>query len=477
MNRPIVRVFVFVVVLFALLVGFTSRWTVFEAASLRNNQLNRRALLAAERIARGRITASDGTVLARSVRSPEGTYARTYPTGELFAHAVGYYYTDLGAAGLERYRNEDLSGHTETEFQTILDQLQGKQQQGNEVVSTLNPSAQRTAVSALEGHRGAVVAIEPATGAVRVMASAPSFDPNSLASPRAYTRLAREGLGSPLVNRATQFGYAPGSTFKVVTASAAIDSGDFTSSSTINGKNGVVVSGVPLHNDNNESFGEITLKEALAKSVDTAWAQVAEKVGKQTLGRYMSRFGFDRKPSLDYPADEMSSSGEYEGSQLLAPTDPRVDVGRMGIGQDKLRVTPLQMAGVAAAVANHGTLMTPHLTERVVDPEGRTVETIKPHVRAQVMKPSTAAAVTEMMEAVVNEGTGTPAQISGVPVAGKTGTAETQFGSAINNVWFIAFAPANAPRIALAVTVEKVPGFGATYAAPVAKRVMEALLR
>jgi len=204
---------------------------------------------------------------------------------------------------------------------------------------------------------------------------------------------------------------------------------------------------------------------------------VAEHVGKATMGRYMDRFGFNHKPKLDYPTDQMSSSGEYEGGRLLAPTDPRVDVGRMGMGQDKLRVTPLQMAQVAAAVANHGQLMTPHLTERIVDPEGRTVETIKPHVQSTVMKPSTAAAVTEMMEAVVREGTGTPAQIPGVQVAGKTGTAETQFGSAINNVWFIAFAPARAPRIAVAVTVEKVPGFGATYAAPVAKRVMEALLK
>ncbi len=477
MNRPIVRVFGLVVLLFALLVGFTSRWTVFESASLRNNALNRRGLLEQERIARGRILASDGTVLARSVRSPEGTYQRTYPTDELFAHAIGYDFTDLADSGLERFRNNILSGNTESEFQTILNQLQGRQPQGDDVVTTLDPQAQRVAVAALEGHRGSVVAIEPATGAVKVIASAPSFSPNALASPKTFSKLSQEGLGSPLVNRATQFGYAPGSTFKVVTATAAIDSGQYTSSSLISGRNGVVVSGVPLHNDNNESFGEITLKEALAKSVDTAWAQVAEHLGKQTLGRYMERFGFNHKPKLDYPSEQMSSSGEYEGSRLLAPTDPRVDVGRMGIGQDKLRVTPLQMAEVAAAVANHGKLMTPHMTERIVDPEGRTVETIKPHVQAAVMKPSTAAAVTEMMEAVVNEGTGTPAQIPGVQVAGKTGTAETQFGSAINNVWFIAFAPARAPRIAVAVTVEKVPGLGATYAAPVAKQVMEALLK
>jgi peptidoglycan glycosyltransferase len=172
----------------------------------------------------------------------------------------------------------------------------------------------------------------------------------------------------------------------------------------------------------------------------------------------------------------MSASGEYLGENLLAPRNERVDVGRMGIGQDKLRVTPLQMAEVAAAVANHGKLMVPHLTERIVDPEGRTVTQISPRVQSVVMKPSTAAAVTGMMEAVVREGTGTPAQIPGVQVAGKTGTAETQIGTSINNAWFIAFAPAADPRVAIAVTVKGVSGYGATFAAPVAKQVMEVLL-
>jgi peptidoglycan glycosyltransferase len=190
----------------------------------------------------------------------------------------------------------------------------------------------------------------------------------------------------------------------------------------------------------------------------------------------MSRFGFDRKPELDYPADEMSSSGEYHGGHLIAPTSSLVDVGRMGIGQDKLEVTPLQMAEVAAAVANRGKLMKPHLLERIVNADGRTVGRISPSVQADVMKPSTAAAVTAMMEAVVNEGTGTAAQIPGVQVAGKTGTAETQLGQAINNAWFIAFAPASAPRVAIAVTLRGVPGFGGAFAAPVARQVIERLL-
>ena len=190
----------------------------------------------------------------------------------------------------------------------------------------------------------------------------------------------------------------------------------------------------------------------------------------------MDRFGFNRKPQLDYPAEEMSITASIEGERLVSPLSPLVDVGRMGIGQDKLEATTLQMAEVAAAVANHGTLMVPHMTARVVDPEGRIVQTIAPRVQSVVMKRSTASAVTTMMEAVVNEGTGTTAQIPGVQVAGKTGTAETQIGTAINNVWFIAFAPARNPRVAIAVTLQAVPGYGAAFAAPVAREVMERLL-
>jgi peptidoglycan glycosyltransferase len=481
MNQPIVRLFGLVIVMFALLLAFTSRWTIFEASSLRENPLNARALLEQQRIDRGRILAGNGSVLARSVRSSassgsESVYERTYPTGEEFAHAVGYYFIDRGRTGLERFRNAALNGQSGTNVQTILDQLQGKKRQGEDLYTTLEPGAQQVANAALAGHEGAVVALEPRSGAVKVMASSPGYDPNALRSARSYEKLVKDSSGKPLVDRATQFGYAPGSTFKVVTATAAIDTGAFTRESTVSGRDNVRISGVPLQNDENESFGQITLTQALAKSVNTVWAQVAERLGKRTMARYMSRFGFDRKPQLDYPSKEMSSSGEYSGARLLSPTSRLVDVGRMGIGQDKLEVTPLQMAEVAAAVANRGRLMVPHMTARIVDRDGRTVQRIAPHVQAIVMKRSTAAALRAMMEAVVNEGTGTPAQIPGVQVAGKTGTAETQIGTAINNVWFIAFAPASAPKVAIAVTLKGVPGQGASFAAPIARQVMERLL-
>jgi peptidoglycan glycosyltransferase len=476
-NKPIIRLYGLVVVLFALLVAFTSRWTIFEAGALRQNALNRRALLQQERVQRGKILAGDGTVLARSVRGREGTYRRTYPTGPLFAQTVGYSYIDLGQSGIERYRNPALDGETSaTNLQAILDQLQGKRRQGDEVITTLDPAAQRTAISALGEHRGAVVALNPRTGAVEAMASTPSYDPNLLRSPSAYERLTHNSSGTPLVNRATQFGYAPGSTFKVVTATAAIDTGQYTPQSLLSGKDGILVSGVPLSNDEHESFGQLTLTEGLVKSVNTVYAQVAEGLGSRTLARYMNRFGFDRKPQLDYPSEQMSISGEYLGQRLLAPSSRYVDVGRLGIGQDKLQVVPLQMAEVAAAIANHGRLMVPHLADRIVDPEGSTVLTVAPRVQSVVMRPSTAASVTAMMEAVVTEGTGTAAQIPGVQVAGKTGTAETQIGAAVNNAWFIAFAPAQSPRVAIAVALQDVPGQGAEFAAPVARQVMETVL-
>jgi peptidoglycan glycosyltransferase len=477
MNRPIVRLYGFVGLLFALLVAFTSRWTIFEASSLRENPLNARALLEQQRIDRGPILAADGTVLARSVRGAEGVYGRSYPNGEEFAHAIGYSYIDLGSSGLERFRNAALNGQTGTNLQSILDQLQGKKPRGDTVYTTLVPSAQRVAESALAGRKGAVVALEPHSGALTVMASSPGYDPGALGSVRSYEKLTSDTRGKPLVNRATQFGYAPGSTFKIVTATAAIDTGAFSPQSTLSGRDGIPISGVPLGNDDGESYGQISLTQALAKSVNTVWAQVSERLGKPTLARYMTRFGFDHKPRLDYPANEMSASGEYLGSRLLSPTSSRVDVGRMGIGQDKLEVVPLQMAEVASAVADRGRLMVPHMTSRIVDSEGQTVQRIEPQVQAVVMKPSTATAVTAMMAAVVNEGTGTEAQIPGVQVAGKTGTAETQIGAAINNVWFVAFAPAAAPKVAIAVTLQGVPGQGAAFAAPVAKQVMESLLR
>jgi len=471
-TTPIVRLFGLVVVLFALLIAFTSRWTVFEARGLRDNPLNRRALLDELTIKRGLIRAGDGTVLARSVPAGGGTWRRTYPTGDLFSQTVGISFPARGIAnsGLERSRNDALLGEG-NELSSVFRELRGSQRVGDNVETSLDPAAQRTAIAGLGGRAGSVVALDPRTGAVKVMTSIPSFDPGAFAQ-------ARTAPGSPLLNRATQASYPPASTFKVVTAAAALDTGRYTPDSVLDGSSPQIVSGVPLNNDGGQSFGPISLTEALTFSVNTVWAKVGESLGRATMGRYMKRFGFYSKPELDYPDDQMLASGEYYRGRLLSPLSPRIDVGRLAIGQDKLQVTPLQMAEVAAAVANRGRLMRPHLTARIVDTDGRTRDRIEPGAQSTVMKPSTAATLSQMMTRVVAEGTGTAAALQGIQVAGKTGTAQVgPTGAGLTQPWFIGFAPVEHPRVAVAVTVERTDGgFGGTEAAPIAADVMRVLL-
>ena len=473
MTTPIIRLYMLVIVLFALLVAFTSRWAVFEAQALRDNPANRRALLEEQRIDRGLIRAADRrTVLARSVPARGDTYRRTYPEGGLFAHAVGYSFVNLGRAGLERSRNSALVGQRD-DVTSIVDQLRGRRREGDDVVTTLNPRAQRVALEALGGRRGSVVALDPRSGAVRVMASLPDFDPNQV--PSRFPALNRQE-GSPLFNRATQASYPPGSTFKVVTAIAAIDTGRYSPSSVVSGRNGKLIGGVPLNNFGGQDFGSVDLTTALTKSVNTVWAEVAENLGRRTMGNYMTRLGFYRRPPLDYPPDQVRPSGEYMNGRLLSPTSRFIDVGRMGIGQDKLALTPLQMAMVAGAVANDGKLVDPHLTDRVVDPDGRVVDEVT-RSETRVMKKTTADAVAQMMAGVVREGSGTAAALQGIEVAGKTGTAETNVQQGITQPWFIAFAPIDKPRAAIAVTIERsAGGTGGEEAAPIAKQVLEALL-
>jgi len=477
MNAPITRLFVLVIVLFAVVVGATAWWSVFTQDDLEANAKNRRETLTQQRVRRGVIRAADGTVLARSEERTDKTYTRRYPAKGLFAHALGYSYARIGRSGLELSRNDVLAGERE-ELTSVFDELRGRQQEGDDLFTTLDIKAQKVALEGLAGRRGSVVAIEPATGAVRVMASNPGFDPAALRARETFEALNRD-KSSPLFNRATQGGYVPGSTMKVVTATAAIDSGRYTPQSQVDGRNGKPVSGVPLNNFGKASFGPTDLTTALTKSVNTVWAEVAEKVGKSTMERYMKRFGFYDEPPIDLPGFQVLPSGVYRGSpsKLVSPTSETVDVGRMGIGQEKLRVTPLQMAMVAAAVGNNGTLMQPHIMARAVDRDGRTTEKIDPVEQADVMKPSTARQVGEMMTKVVNEGSGTAAALAGIDVAGKTGTAEKNVAQRLNQPWFIAFAPTRDPKVAIAVTIESsIGGTGGEIAAPIAKRVMQSLL-
>ena len=480
MNAPILKLFALILVLFAALAGMTSYNSVIKAEDYRDNDLNKRPQIEQALVKRGVIRARDGSLLARSVKGDDDIYRRRYSPGALrFSHVLGYDYAlTIGRAGLERSRNDALAGEKD-EITSIVDDLSGKRKVGDNVITNLDPAAQQIALNALGGRRGSVVAIEPATGKVRVMASSPGFDPSSLRDSEVFSRLNRED-NSPLFNRATQAGYVPGSTMKVVTAAAALDSGKFTPDSTVVGKSPIDVSGVPLKNFSDAQFGAITLTTALTNSVNTVWAQVAETIGDDTYADYMERFGFGSDPPLDYPDGQMSPSGVFDVKQQkpIAVDSGRVDIGRVAIGQERLRVTPLQMATVAATVANGGMRMKPHITNRTVDADGRTVERIEPEEAERVMSEESAAQLTEMMANVVREGTGTAAALSGIEVAGKTGTAELNIPQRLNQPWFIGFAPRSRPKVAIAVTLENLVGAqGGTVAAPIAKRVMESLLR
>ena len=478
MNKPIGRLFLVVLVMFAGLAGATSWWTVVKADELNTEYTgqNRRDVLRGLKVRRGLVRAADGTVLARSVRDREGIYSRRYPEGELFAHAVGYSYASIAQSGIEQSRNDLLSGER-GELGNVFAELLGRADSGDDVFTTLDPKGQRAALQALGGRKGAVVAIEPETGAIRAMVSTPGYDPNAFRRRGVFGELSEDEANSPLLNRATQAGYQPGSTMKVATAIAAIDSGRFSPDSRVNGRNGKEISGVPLNNFGRASYGDITLTEALTFSVNTVWAEVAETLGKATMDRYMDRLGFGADPPLDYPDDQMLPSGNYRKGRLIPPTSRFVDIGRMGIGQALLRVTPLQMAQVAAAVANDGELMEPRLVEKVVDRDGRTKEEIQPDEQSQVMSRESARQVARMMASVVREGSGTAAALQGIEVAGKTGTAEIDVARDIAQPWFIGFAPTEKGRIAVAATVERIQGgTGGAVAAPIARQVLEALL-
>jgi peptidoglycan glycosyltransferase len=472
MNDQIVKLFGVVVVLFALLIAWTTRWTVIDAKSLRNNPLNDRTLVQELRIKRGRILADNGQPLAVSRPESGGTWSRFYPTRGLFAQAVGYSLPRTGqVAGLELSRGEELRG-IQTGLSSIFGPFTSKRV-GDDVYTALDPTAQKLAQQLLAGRKGSVVALDPRTGAVKVMYSNPGYDNNDV------TSALRGANGQTTFDRSIQGHYPPGSTFKVVTAAAALDSGKYTPSSIINGKSPITVSGVPLANDGNTSYGPVTLTKALTLSINTVFAQVGESLGRDTMQNYMKRFGFYSQPPLDFPPRQMTASGERNSrGHLLPPTSDQVDLGRMSIGQDKLEVTPMQMAMVAAAVANGGKLMAPHFATRAVNQDGQTVETVKPHVYNQVMKPSTAQELTQMMTNVVEEGTGQSANLQGVHVAGKTGTATVgTVGANIDDAWFIGFGPVESPKVAVAVVLDDIPnGFGGTYAAPIAAQIIKTLL-
>jgi penicillin-binding protein A len=491
-NTPIVRLYALVLLLFAALVGFTSYWSVFDAGRLQDETANRRPLILEQTVKRGLIKTADGVPVAES--RPEGSagnqtiYTRRYPQGSLFGNPVGYSFVQVGQSGIERSENDVLAGER-NEFKSILDEIRGVPQEGDNLTLTIDAQAQRIGTDALQsaiasdglaGAGGAVVALEPSTGAVKAMASVPGYDPNTVDDPDVFKQLSREGSGAPILNRATQSTYPPGSTMKVVTAAAALDSGEFTPDTVLNADSPKDIGGVPLSNSGGQPFGDIDMTTALTNSVNTYWAQVGEQLGTDTMVSYMKRFGFYSDPELDYPDGQMAPSGPYNSDGKLVTQD--FDVGRVAIGQGGAEgqdlATPLQMAEVAATIANGGKLMRPTFVQQVTDPDGRVTQKLDPEVQSTAISSGTAGQLTEMMTNVTNEGTASGLTVrGGVEFAGKTGTAEIDVEAGINQPWFIAFAPAKDPQVAVAATVERCQGcFGAEVAGPVAIQVMDSLL-
>ena len=488
MNRQIARLGLVGVGLVAALIVATTYWQTWATAGLADRQDNEIQRVAQFSIKRGLIRAADGTILATNRKRRVGgqtLYFRRYPQRGLFAHVVGYSTQSRSRSGLESSENDYLTGsnaNLKTILDTTYDRIRGVTVKGNDLWLTLRPGAQKVAMEQLAGKCGSVVVLDTHTGAVLVMASRPTFDPNlverdfsSINNIRASCRPA-----APLLNRATDGLFVPGSTFKVVTSAAALDSGRYSINSRFFDRGYCIEYGKQVRNfgDQNgpEQFGSVDFLQALEHSINAVFCEIGKTIGAGRILGASKQFGFYEDPPLETPGNERSPSGLYNRGKLFYPSNPatQVDPGRLAFGQERMLTTPLQMAMVAAGVANSGVVMRPYVVGRVTGPGGGVISRTHPHKFKRAMRTSTAQAINRMMQAVVTGGTGTAAQIPGVRVAGKTGTAET--GGSLNTTWFIAFAPADSPRYAIAVVLQDQTGAGGTTAAPIAKEVLQALL-
>jgi peptidoglycan glycosyltransferase len=481
MNTPLRRIAVVVVAMFLTLMGAATWVQYVQAAQLNADPRNVRTLYREYDNFRGPIVVGGEPIASStSVDDPFG-FQRAYTNGPLYAQATGYYSIVYGRTGLERASNDLLTGSADSLFLSrIQDLVTGRQPQGSSVELTLDPAVQTAAAEALGDQRGAVVALDPTTGAILAMVSSPSYDPNVLAGHdikavnEAY-RLLNDDPAEPLVNRAIAGDtYPPGSTFKLIDSAAALEAG-LTPASPLAAPDVLALpsSSATIGNFGGESCGAggtVTLADALRISCNTAFAQLGMDLGDDALREQAERFGFDAPLSVPlrvtpsrFPAD---------------PDQPQTALA--AIGQQDVRATPLQMAMVSAAIANGGKQMAPFLVRTVRSPDLEVVDETSPSVLRTSVSPATAAALRDMMIGVVESGTGTAARIPGVQVAGKTGTAQTT-DDAAPHAWFTAFAPADAPRVAVAVIVENGGNLGneatgGRVAAPIARAVIEAVL-
>jgi len=415
-----------------------------------------------QKIVPGNIYDKNGTLLAQTVNEGEKEKKRrSYPLGKNFAHITGYSSAKYGVTGLEASMAPVLLG--KQGYSTLIDFLArviGKKTEGNSLILTVDASLQEKAYSLLAGRQGAVVAIKPKTGEVLALASSPSFDPNKIDSHMASLR---KDPRSPLLNRATQGSYAPGSVFKLVTLAAALEENPGITASTFMCPGYLTVEGFKL--TCNGAHGKIDLKKALALSCNTTFAALGIKIGAQSLVETAEAFGFNGKCKflIDY----------YPGTIAGAGVMSKTELASTAIGQGSAVANPMQMALVTCGVANNGIVMHPRLVHKIVSPEGKTIQQTRPEKWLSPMAPETARVIRDYMAEVIRSGTGTRASIPGVAVAGKTGTAENA-GKA--HGWFVGFAPVSDPEVVVSVIVEN-GGSGGAVAAPIGREIMRQAIR
>lgn len=476
LGRRVTRAALVLVSLLSLLVVNLTWIQVVNARSLQNSPANSRGVAEAARSDRGSILTRDGAVLAESTPLDRSTYQRVYPRGSLAAHSVGYFSLTYGRAGVESAANDALSGRrTFRTWTDVIDAAAGRPVRGDDVVLTLDSAVQEAAEKALGSRRGAIVAVDPRTGAVLASHSMPGFDPGEVDG--AWDTLSADAA-APLVDRARQSLTAPGSTFKVVTLTGAYGASMATSRTTYPGPGSIDIGNAPVTNFEGGSYGRLNLVDATARSVNTVFGQLAVDLGARELVDQSRRFGFNQQVPYDLPV----------ATSLMPDPDEMTtwETAWAGIGQPVgehesppgPQATVMQMALVAAGIANDGVVMRPYLIDRIVDPDAGTataLATTRPRAWTTATDPATAAEVTDAMLAVVRRGSGTRAQVRGVEVAGKTGTAEVG-ADRPTNAWFIGFAPADDPVVAVAVLVEGA-GTGGREAAPRARTVLQAAVR
>ena len=479
MNRPIRRIaFVLGLLLVALVINVTVI-QVFLARDYRDRAGNQRILLQEYDRERGPILVGPDPVARSKETGDTLTYQRMYSNGPLYASVTGFYSLVYGATGLERTENSILTGKSSL---FVVDRVQqlfaGRQPRGGAVTTTINARAQAAAFNAMKGKRGAVVAIEPSTGRILASVQSPSFDPNLLSSHdpaaiRDYYNALTADPNKPLLNRPIVALNPPGSTFKLVTTAAALESGQYTPDSVLPGPATYLLpnSTKELHNWNGKACGtkgQVTLRQALALSCNTAFAWLGVQLGDAALRDQARKMGFDS--AFQIPLRVATS----HFPDILDPAQTAL----AAIGQYDVRATALEMAMVGAAIGNGGVLMNPYLVQEVRGPGLAVLQTTDPSTFGTALTTANAATLTDMMVNVVDKGTGTNGRIGGVKVAGKTGTAQTGNDNPAV-AWFVSFAPALRPKVAVAVVVEdagaaEVSGNG--LAAPVARAVMQAVL-